>query len=683
MFASYRDLFNPDDYLRARTSLSNTFDPTSDAAADKPQRRNRESLADTNIHGKTIEVFYALVDYVTANVARFALRGIPSKFWHVRLLSGLAKTSAKIKFLFTDVERHALQSLEDGQDTLAQDEIFNALGVGGGPLLDIIGPDGQPFQVRASKDPRKSAADSADIHRLLTQEARGVGMYYSEMAMVSSWTIDSLRVLFFSFQRSDRSGYTSDAFDICGLVYKAGLDGLPTLVYQDRDGELMGTSTREFIKLSYSGFKMLSQVARVLQDERNARPKRQDETMPVAKRGLRDHTGAILVLDFEEEAAEGPRPSGRDAATGVISCRLALDNMGDLITVFVPLIVAQPVQLAHLIWAADIITPVSSMTHTLDYDSPRGPRFTVFASLRTNAYEATVRPTFDASDARSLSQSLIAQNRLYTHDLRDAPSTNAWEVLPITERRSLTSGSERKLHDLDDRFRDWHIEENAIVVKKPWYVIWVMLGCAVLTIGGLMVGCFLGERLTGVDPFNITVFAWVLAGFIIVVAKSLLVSEWPWRDFLKGVVPCRSVSELQAVTKVDSQEILQYLLSRELHTILIVKGPYHRPFLRKSDGDGFSIDVKMELRTLLASGIIVVKVTGRQGPGLVCLDLRRGAPGRRRVSHSDKIEEDEHTLGCFELDEAFDEGQDVPLLKLSGDWTRILGIYNKPKKRFR
>ena len=36
------------------------------------------------------------------------------------------------------------------------------------------------------------------------------------------------------------------------------------------------------------------------------------------------------------------------------------------------------------------------------------------------------------------------------------------------------------------------------------------------------------------------------------------------------------------------------------------------------------------------------------------------------MSHSGKIRKDKHTLGCFDLDEAFDEGQDVPLLKLPG-----------------
>lgn len=67
------------------------------------------------------------------------------------------------------------------------------------------------------------------------------------------------------------------------------------------------------------------------------------------------------------------------------------------------------------------------------------------------------------------------------------------------------------------------------------------------------------------------------------------------------------------------RERFEYLLSIELYTILITKGPYAHPIARESKdgGNRLSIDVKVELRILLASDISVVKVAGRQGPGLV------------------------------------------------------------------
>ncbi|KAK4201839.1 hypothetical protein QBC40DRAFT_323004 [Triangularia verruculosa] len=669
MFDNERELFNPRAYMVARNILSNAFDPVDAEAQPGRLPRGKENPSDLDIDGKTAEICCAFVDYVTACVARFALRGMPSKFWHTRALSGLAKVSAKIKFLFSDLEKLALQSLEEGQDALAKDEGFNALGGGAkGPVLDIVGPDGQPFQSRLK---REDATDSAAIHRLLNQKQQG-DIYYPDMGLTYSWTIGALQAVFLWFQKSSRSGYAVDAFDICGIVYKAGIDGLLTLVYQERDGELGGSSNREVVKLSYSGFKMLSQVATLLKNDiRHRSPPSTarvsaNATVPSAPKTPSSDTGATLSMDFEEE-----KKGGRGSHDDPFIRQSFTSNC--------------PSQLNNLIWAMDNVMR-TSVTHSIDYSSLPGTRFTAFASLRTNTYESVVRHKLVTSDARSLSQSLMARNRLHTYDQPETTDTKVWEGLDVVDQQRKVHDAEQRLRQLKHRIQTWEIEETAIVVPKQRFVILIMVGCSILVIGGLMAGIFLGERLTGVDPFNITVFAWVLAGFIILVAKSLLVSEWPWRDFLKGRVPCRSTTELVAVTEVSAQEILEYLLSNEHYTILIVKGPYHRSFTRQSDagGGGFSIDVRIELRTLIASGIIVVKVTGRQGHGLVCMDLRRGAQGKRHISHSDEIEGNEHVLACYDLNEAFDEDQDVLLLDVSAaTWTRILGIYHRPKRLFR
>ena len=97
------------------------------------------------------------------------------------------------------------------------------------------------------------------------------------------------------------------------------------------------------------------------------------------------------------------------------------------------------------------------------------------------------------------------------------------------------------------------------------YVITVLLLCSILAIGGILAGLLVGERITGVDPFGILTFTWLLAGFVILVAKSIRVTcnAWPWRDFLSGEGPFLSVSELHSVTGTKEQDILGYLLSRE------------------------------------------------------------------------------------------------------------------------
>jgi hypothetical protein len=162
-----------------------------------------------------------------------------------------------------------------------------------------------------------------------------------------------------------------------------------------------------------------------------------------------------------------------------------------------------------------------------------------------------------------------------------------------------------------------------------------------------------------------------------VLAKSLGVNEWPWRDFLLGRVPCRSVSELHSVTRVDTQQIIGYLLSKEPSNILITKRPYNRPFMRRQE-DGFSIDVKPELWTLVSNGTIAVKIVTGLGMGLVCMDLRTGSKGRSTLQQDDGTADNERILSCAYLQEVFYDDQEVPLAYESVRWNRIVGIYRQP-----
>ncbi|KAK4113804.1 hypothetical protein N656DRAFT_767511 [Canariomyces notabilis] len=151
---------------------------------------------------------------------------------------------------------------------------------------------------------------------------------------------------------------------------------------------------------------------------------------------------------------------------------------------------------------------------------------------------------------------------------------------------------------------------------------------AVLVAGGLVAGLTVGERVEGVDPFNFTMFAWILAGFIILIAKGIWVSDWPWRDFLHARVTCRSARELRRVTHLSDRELLVLLLWLEQQT-LTVSGPYNGPFTNCATGEGFSIDIPSDLKALLASGLVPVQVGTLSGPKIVFMSFRKD--GRLRA----------------------------------------------------
>ncbi|TLD33676.1 hypothetical protein PspLS_00921 [Pyricularia sp. CBS 133598] len=166
----------------------------------------------------------------------------------------------------------------------------------------------------------------------------------------------------------------------------------------------------------------------------------------------------------------------------------------------------------------------------------------------------------------------------------------------------------------------WEIDEASVTVRCLQYSLTISFICLIMVALGLTSAFTLGESIEGVDLFNIATFTWVLAGFVVLVSKAHRVSGWPWHDFLHDRFRCRSVEELRRVTGLKSQDVLFFLLSWKRAYRLETKGPYNRPF-RLKRSEGFSIDIPIQLETLLACGVVPLKVSGVEGSLLVFLDL--------------------------------------------------------------
>ncbi|CAG7561793.1 unnamed protein product [Fusarium equiseti] len=238
--------------------------------------------------------------------------------------------------------------------------------------------------------------------------------------------------------------------------------------------------------------------------------------------------------------------------------------------------------------------------------------------------------------------------------------------------------------------RGWAVEERAISVSCLRYTISVMTGCTILVLGGLMAGFFVGSRIDGVDPFNLTMFAWIIAAFIMVVCKSLRVAEWTWRDFLKGRVTCRSVRELPSVTNLDEQGIIMHLMSSENELHLKLRGPYNSAFAN-TDSEGFSVDIKPNIGTLFVSGLVVLEVLKENGSALVCLDLRpevittygarNKAASRRRIVHGQR--DACFVLACMDPPQEGESEKDITFRWQWLSWEKIIGLYNNPSQSVR
>jgi hypothetical protein len=143
----------------------------------------------------------------------------------------------------------------------------------------------------------------------------------------------------------------------------------------------------------------------------------------------------------------------------------------------------------------------------------------------------------------------------------------------------------KKMTDARKRFGRWIVDENSITIPHKLYAWGFLSSCAVLVLGGLAIGLSVGNRIPSADPLGFASFCWVFAGFVLVVAKSLRVENWPWSHFFRGQVVCRSVSEVHSVTRMDSQDILAVLLKLEPRMNLVKKG-----HLRLSSQNGVKTD---------------------------------------------------------------------------------------------
>jgi hypothetical protein len=258
--------------------------------------------------------------------------------------------------------------------------------------------------------------------------------------------------------------------------------------------------------------------------------------------------------------------------------------------------------------------------------------------------------------------------------------------MPLAKsRHTATTHAERQKHKQRLRAVDhdinnqWTIAENSVTVNCRGYVTIVLLTSGILVVSGLAIGFFVGESISGVDPFGITTFCWILAGFVTLVMKSIKVENWPWKDFMYSQVVRRGVNELAANTKFSPQEIITFLLHSEQSHVLYAAGPYNVLFSRQSQ-NRFAIDVKIDLDTIMRSGFVVVKVSSDTGGALICVDVRRNVD--LKILQHCTWQEKEAKLMCIEVPSEYNELDKYNVGWSKTGWNRVVGIYSTLKMKF-
>ncbi|KAK4149526.1 hypothetical protein C8A00DRAFT_37878 [Chaetomidium leptoderma] len=561
-----------------------------------------------------LEDIFAFIDYCTAVLARILYAQASSKEVAHRLLSHLAKISAKAKVVSVSPEECARLSIDSG---ISENELV-ALRRRENPLG---GPD--PSQGPAAAPGLDAAANVAGTPGRGGDSAFGRGVLAERLDMISKK--GALRHLYFAQcgifrfgmievlmnlilrvrgdSRLVRVSYSS--YEISAIVYTTGFGSFQTLVFQDRDNNLNGISERTLVNSARHAFGQLDATVRHIKEAST-------RTAAESEKGDEESIGTQITWAYVVDNDSEPNQESSSVDL-LVQERVQLGSMSNAISVIVPLLFASPKLVGHM---DTMLEDIVARAHYLElqqgpdrkHTSSPSTRYTASFCLDTREHRA-VQARCGEKDSKSLSNSLIRRNGLLsgrgiTQIGRVNTFAGDWSGRDSEEQRRAAEERQAALSQIKKHqaeleaaskiMKTWVLEEKGVMVQCKVYVLSVMAACALLIAGGIAVGITVGERINGVDPFNITTYCWVL------VAKSVRVHEWPWNDFLRGRVLCRSVSELSSVTGMHAQLSIAYLLECEETSFLETRGPFHVAFRRKGD-DGFSIDEPLTMWTLLCS----------------------------------------------------------------------------------
>lgn len=639
-------------YRSARSRLLRDYDP--DTAKERFQRHLR--LDEDNDR-----YYHALVNYMTAIMLQVLLSTMRGALWEEHCVVTIAKFAAKLKILLNDLPHSAsvcLKKTEEVKFRTTHNARARMIGYER-EREDAYEPDADAMRVEEDQKNGKKywqpGRVDAEMRYFIVTKTFNSGiaqLFLSALSNLSS---------------NEDTEMSADVFDTTVLMYEDYITNRRLLLCSQRDGTIGAAADQRVIASAGAAFNVCMDVWKTL------KVGKQDTNLL-----KEDHWTMVSwkVTELDADTLD-PKP-------GHVTSSAKLKTMKDVISAFVPFsmvcgsfpsILQDLSNNASLI--ADPMAPVKLV---------RQNPFLASLGVRTSAYMSRRMDIFKDEDAYDISQSYLAREKALTRSATDPMLTMYVDERKAVSDQALRSQRDRLRKEMAKamiEFQTWMIDETSIVISNKMYAWGFLGGCLLLVLGGMAMGLSLGNRIEGVDPLGFATYCWVVSGFILLIAKSMRVENWPWSRFFRGQVVCRSLREVASVTGMDPQTVLAILLRLEPRMNLVKRGPFNAVF-SKQGTDGFAIDVPFRTSTLMEGGLILVKVQSVVGDALVGIrsDLwtrydsvspKGDNEAMERVVCRDFL--DPGTWSSSGLN-----GEDFPLYTLSRSdikWFRVVGLFEK------
>ena len=633
-------------YRSARDRLLRDYDP--DEAKERFQRHLR-------LEKNNDRYYHALVNYITSMMLRILLRTMRGALWEEQCVVTIAKFTAKLKTLVNDLPMSASLCLAKIEEvrfrTRYQTDIEQKMKYDSNrenePAINI--PLGKT-NTKANGRQWQPGRIDAEMRYFIVMKTFHLGISRLLLSALSN------------LSSNEDTEMSTDVFDTSVLMYEDYITNRRLLLCSQRDGTIGAAADQRVIASAGAAFEVCLDVWKSL------------DTAPQDKETMTEDWTQLSWKWTELD------PRTFDPQPHHISSSAKLSTMKNAIYAFVPYSMvcgSFPNLLQDMSSKASLISDPTAPVKPVR----QNPFLAVF-TVRTSAYMTKRINIFNDDDACDVSQSVLARGKALARSAMDA-----MPKMYVDETRIVTDEALRNRRDTDRKimkkamkeFSRWVIDETSIVIPNKLYAWGLMAGCVFVVFGGLAMGVTLGNRIRGVDPLGFASYCWILSGFVLLVAKSLRVENWPWSRFFRGQVVCRSLSEVHSVTGMGSQTILAILLRLEPRMNLIKRGPFNAVFSKRGS-EGFAIDTPFHTSTLMEGGLIVVKVQSVVGDALVGIHSDLWTRYDSVSPKGDNANENRVVCRDFLDPGTWMTAAEFPLYTLSrGDiqWFRVVGLFEK------